>query len=162
MSCSIAILKTPPPLPVMPPALAQKCATFDGMDLVRGIVPAAVIEEAQRHLGALERYNAPASEGIIEAWCRLLRAGCAAIDERDFSPRLFAIREACEELPGWVWNREAMKRAWRDPRFRFFPVASDVFELLNGLAQKRLRGTAHVRLLANAMPAEKAQTWRRG
>lgn len=152
MNKSLTILSAPPELPEMAPELAQKCASFDGMDLIRGSVPAVVVEQAKTHLAAMERYHAPAPEGIIEAWCRLLRNGVAAIDERDFSGRLFAIRSVCEDLPAWVWTQESLKLAWK--RFRFFPTAQELFEILDDLAQKGLRGMYQVRSLAAATPAQ--------
>lgn len=160
MTRALTIAATPSALPEMPPELAQKCASFDGTDLVRGTVPAVVVEQAKRHLAALERHHAPAPEGVIEAWCRMLRGGCAIIDERDFSGRLFAIRVTCGELPAWVWTQETMKLTWR--QCRFFPTAQELFDVLDGIAQKGLLGTSHVRMLAAARSYGIASDWRDG
>lgn len=62
-----------------------------------------------------------------------------------------AICEACGELPGWVWNMETLRVAWRT--FTFFPAAREVHALLSAVADRRMRGLAHVRLLATARPA---------
>ena len=142
---------SPPPIPQAPPELAQKLGSFDGMDLIRGTVSPVVVQQARHHLAALEAFHKPAGEQQIEAWCRMLRGGTAPIDEREFSSRLFAIRATCEDLPGWVWSRETLKLAWRE--CKFFPSAAEVFDILDAVAQKGLRGTSHVRMLAAATPA---------
>lgn len=151
MSTALTIISAPPPLPVMPPELAQKCATFDGMDLIRGTVPARVVEQARAHLAALEAYHRPAPSALIELWCRKLRGGMAPLGEADFIGRLEAIQSSCGELPAWVWTSETHKLAWR--RFKFFPTAHEMFEFLDEIAQKGMRGLSQVRMLANAKPS---------
>lgn len=141
---------SPAPAPIPPAELAQKLAAFDGMDLIRGTVAPLVVEQAQRHLVALEAFHRPAAEGQIEAWCRMLRGGTAPIEEREFSARLFAIRATCDDLPAWVWSRETLKIAWKI--CKFFPTAAEVFELLEPVAERGSRGLAQVRLLAAVVP----------
>ena len=148
---ALIIPNNPAPMPATPPELAQKLATFDGMDLIRGSVPAVVVEQAKRHLAQLEAYHRPARENVLEAWLRMLRGGVAPITETEFSSRLFAIRIACQDLPGWVWTTEMLKLAWRF--MKFFPTAAEAFELLDPIAQKGMRGMSQVRLLSQAKPS---------
>lgn len=147
---ALTILPTAPTMPEMPAELAQTCASDNGMDLIRGTVPVIVAEQAKAHLAALQAYHAPAPERTVEVWCRMLRQGVATIDEREFSGRLFAIRSICGELPAWVWTQDTLKRAWK--KFKFFPTAQEVHELLEDIAQRGMLGFCRVKMLAAAAP----------
>lgn len=149
MTKALAVIPpSPPTKPEMPPELAQRVAAFDGMDIIRGAIPIHVIAQANAHLAALERFHVQAPPALMEVWCRKVRNGTAVIDEREFLGRLEAIQDVCGDLPAWVWTQESLKLAWR--HFKFFPTSSELFDMLNEIAQRGLAGTAHVRLLANA------------
>lgn len=145
------IPKSAPVAPIAAPALANKIATFDGMEIVRGQVPAHVVSEAKAHLAMLEVYHAPPPIELIELWACKLRNGVATITDREFEGRLEAIQETCGGLPGWAWNMETLRLAWQ--HFKFFPTASEVHDLIGAVANKAMLGVAHVRLLASAKPA---------
>ena len=148
---ALAVPQCAPPAPVPPPDLARKIEAFDGMELVRGQVPAAIVAEAKSHLAVLETYHAPPVPEQIELWLRKLRSGVVAVGEAEFDGRLEAITEACGHLPAWIWNMETLKEAWRT--VKFFPTPAELDPMLQTIASKRMRGISHVRLLAEARPA---------
>ncbi len=151
-STAIATLPVAPlPLPTPPAELAQKLATFDGMDLIRGSVSAVVVQQAKQHLALLERHHAAPRPAVIEFWCLKLRGGTAPMSDKDFAGRLSAIVDACGDLPAWVWNRNTLRAAMRTNEF--FPTASKVYDLMAPIAFRGTLGLAHVRLLAAANPA---------
>jgi hypothetical protein len=148
---ALAILNPPAAVPVCPPALAQNLASFDGMQIVRGQVPALVVAQARSHLAALERYHAPPPLERIELWCRELRRGLAPISDQEFADRLAAIQADFAGFPGWVWNLETLSTMRR--RQRFFPLSCDIEDVFGPLVFAKNRGISQVRLLASATPA---------
>jgi len=151
MNAITAIPANTIPVSSPPAELAQKLATFDGMDLVRGTVPAIVVQQARQYLAVLERYHAPANPARIEMWCYKLRGGTAPISDRDFAQRLEAITEDCGDLPAWVWNRETLRLVRRANEF--FPTSKAVYDALSAISNRATLGISQVRMLAGATPA---------
>jgi len=148
---ALATLAPPRSPPVPARDLAQNLASFDGMQIIRGQVPAEIVEQAKAHLAALERYHAPPPPARIEVWCRELRKGLAPITDQEFADRLAAIQADFGKFPGWVWNSETLSLMRR--RNRFFPLSCDVEEVFQPIIQAKMRGMAQTRLLAGAKPA---------
>lgn len=151
MNAITAITVSTLPVAAPPAELAQKLATFDGMDLVRGTVPAIVVQQARQYLAVLERYHAPANPARVEMWCYKLRGGTAPISDRDFAQRLEAITEDCADLPAWVWSSDTLRIVRRSNEF--FPTSKAVYDALSAISNRATLGVSQVRMLANATPA---------
>ncbi len=150
------IPRTPAGPPAMPAELAVKISSFDGMEIIRGQVPAIVVDQAKAQLVLLDRYHAAPPPERIELWCLQLRGALAPIEEQDFQFRVSAIMDDCGDLPGWCWTMETLSAVRRTTRY--FPTSYDVNEILRPIANKGLRGRAQVRLLALAAPAQPETT----
>jgi hypothetical protein len=132
--------------PLIPPVLAQAVDRFEPMQTIRGTISAPAIVAARDTLDALARYHVPARPTLVEFWLRKLRQGLAPISDDDFDGRVEAIQGAAGDLPAWIWNAETLRLALR--AFRFFPTASEVYDLMAPVAWRETRKWAIVRQIA--------------
>ena len=113
--------------------------------------------EASRVLAELDMR--PATPERITSWLQpVLRAVTNPPPPAELAERVRAIALACQCVPAWAFSRETAAEATR--KFKFWPAAAEVYDLVHGEVADDLSRVGNLRQIAAkaAEPAAKPQT----
>ena len=89
----------------------------------------------------------PPGSDRIAAWLQpVLRAVSNPPKPDEFAERVRAIVVACQTLPAWAFNRDTSAESLR--KFKFWPAAAEVYELVRGAVADDLGRVANLRAIA--------------
>lgn len=115
-------------------------------------IPAHLRDRAAAYVARAELQGVPADFDTVLGWLTPLAASVAqAPSPGDFRAKAAAVQMACMDVPGWAFTAATSLAAVR--RFKFFPAAAEVRELLMEETREH-RGTVRALKAIAAAPAK--------
>lgn len=105
-----------------------------------------------------EDASPPAPRRVVFEWLLEINGAVRrALDEGEFNRRVDAVCQACADIPGWAWNKEALRAGFR--AWPWFPSASEVATLLEEQIAETKQTLTALRRIAAAGPRDHGGRW---